>query len=492
MRLDPSQTQGVLVTHAPRRRGGLALLGLLLVTTTACGNRVEGPVAQRAAEAQLYAGNAQDGVNGQRTDAPSAGNGGAVSNGMPSGSLPGGGKGPSMSSPASDAASVSAPAGGNGGATDVGVTSTSISVGSVADLSGPIPGLLRGVVEGTLAYAKYINSLGGVYGRQINVVSADSQTQCSATSDAYKQQASRVFAFVGSLNIYDNCAVDTFKSKVVPDVSVVLSPEMSKLPNIFAVAPLRPGSSPTGMFKYYAAKYGAMVQHVGTLTYTLPAATAISEAQQKAAESAGWKFVYSRAMGATETNFTADIVRMRNAGVTLFFASVMPPPVMANFLQEANQQNWQPQIIDPQAYDASFLGYLGSPAAADGMVGWINSPLFFNSDEAKSIPSVALFQHWMHLTDPNQQLDGFAVDGWASAQLFVQALKAAGPKATRVGLLHALGAVHSFSADGLIGPADPAGKVPTICYVLFELHGGRYTRQDTPTTGYRCDGGLSG
>ena len=78
--------------------------------------------------------------------------------------------------------------------------------------------------------------------------------------------------------------------------------------------------------------------------------------------------------------------------------------------------------------------------------------------------------------------------GWASARLFVQALQAAGPKATRASLLAALRGTHQFDDNGLLAPGDPAGKGPPHCYILAQVHGGKFARLDSPPPGYRCDG----
>src|SRR5258708_25143317 len=170
----------------------------------------------------------------------------------------------------------------------------------------------------------------------------------------------------------------------------------------------------------------------------------------------------------------------------------MPPSYTADFVQQANQQNWHPIIIDPQGYAANFIQLMGSASAADGVLGFQGVPLFFSPQDGQAIPEVALFQQWIHRTDPNLPIDIFAVDSWAEARLFVQALHAAGPKATRAGLLAALANIHQFDGNGIVAPADPAGKVPSHCYILWQLHGGQYQRVDSPPVGYRCDGGLAG
>jgi hypothetical protein len=57
----------------------------------------------------------------------------------------------------------------------------------------------------------------------------------------------------------------------------------------------------------------------------------------------------------------------------------------------------------------------------------------------------------MHRTSPDANIDLFSIYGWSSAELFVQALRAAGPRATRAGLQAALRGIHKFDASGLLG-----------------------------------------
>ncbi len=51
-----------------------------------------------------------------------------------------------------------------------------------------------------------------------------------------------------------------------------------------------------------------------------------------------------------------------------------------------------------------------------------------------------------------------------------------------------MGSFLTYTILGLVAPADPAGKVPTHCYFLWQIHNGQFQRLDTPATGYRCDG----
>jgi len=71
----------------------------------------------------------------------------------------------------------------------------------------------------------------------------------------------------------------------------------------------------------------------------------------------------------------------------------------------------------------------------------------------------------------------------------VQALQAAGPRATRAGLLDALAKIDTFDSNGLVSVAHPASKRPPDCYLIIEIQGNKFVRKDPPDKGFRCDGG---
>jgi hypothetical protein len=85
-------------------------------------------------------------------------------------------------------------------------------------------------------------------------------------------------------------------------------------------------------------------------------------------------------------------------------------------------------------------------------------------------------------------IDQFSNSSWANAALFVQALKNAGPQATRAKLLAAVAQIHSFSDNGMFPDTDVASKKNSVCYQLLQIKGGKYTKVDTPPKGFRCDG----
>jgi ABC-type branched-subunit amino acid transport system substrate-binding protein len=379
----------------------------------------------------------------------------------------------------------------NGGPTDVGVSATSISVGNVSDLSGPQPGLFQGAVNGTEAYFAYINSQGGVNGRQIVLRSSDGQTDCTANQSAHNAMVNSVFAFVGSFSLYDDCATTVMKAHPnVPNVSFALS-EKAQQNTVNQFSPhFLPAGAPNGPFCYLAKKYPDLVKSVGSIYANIPSAAASQKAIQLAGESCGWKWLESIPVGATDSTFNAQVTRMRNSGVKLIFEVAFTVDHVAEMKREADAQGWKPLWVAPVAYNAAFLPLMGNSAAAEGVIGYNLYSLFLGADEAKAIPEVRRFQDWMKRVHPDAPVDLFGMYGWAAAKLFTERIKAVGPRLTQKAFLSSIRTVHLWNADGLLAQSDVAGHKPGNCYVLWKITGGSFRRMDS--NGYRCDGRFVG
>lgn len=475
------------------------VLAVLVVGSlvAACGTQVDDSTRKRLAQLQVEGGSGTGGGSGSGTsgDLASATTGGTSTTGGSTGGsaatgtsgasvVPGGTSGTGgTSGPAAPA-----PAGGNGGATDVGVTATSILLGHVSDLSGPQPGLFQTAVNGTNAYLAYVNSTGGLFGRQLKIAVADSQTSCEGDRTGHQGLVSKVFAFSGSFSLYDQCGATVLKQHPdVPDAHLAVTPEANALPNNYSVNPVGTKLN-NGYFAWAAKKFGAdVVQHAAFMYVNLPAVTNVAALQKKSAQSVGWNFTYERAVGATETDFTADIIQMKSKGVKMFL-TLFNADELSNFKPQADQQSFKPTIMAPLVYDQTFFKKLGGTAAAEGIYGVNGATLFFSGADARNVPEVALFQKWYKVVSGGAAADTFAADAWAETALLVQAMRAAGPKLTRKAVLAKLAAVTRFDDNGFFAPANPAKKQPGNCYVLWVIKGGQYTRVDTPANAYRCDG----
>jgi ABC-type branched-subunit amino acid transport system substrate-binding protein len=386
-------------------------------------------------------------------------------------------------------AAASAPPGGNGGATAVGVTANSITLGAVTTLSGPVPGLFSGDVYGAQAYFAYVNSQGGIFGRQLRLEVADDQLDCGQNRTQHLAQAGHVFGWVSSLSLYDNCGAPVLQQhKDMSEVAVSFSTQAGGLKNSFSINPLVPGYR-LGSLQYYKQKFPGAITHAASLVGNIGSAVEIFKGIQKAAESVGYRWDYVRDYSPGETDFTSDIIQMRQKGIQFLYFVSADSHTIAKVLNAAKQQNWKPQVIavgaGDAAYDPSFIPEAG--AASEGLYADQPHAAFFNTSDAR-IPGVGLYQQWMNKTGAAKHEDLYSAWGWGSAALAVQALKAAGPKLTRQAFLTALGKVHHFDGNGMFAASDPAGKKPSTCYVVLKVVHGAWQRTDTPATSFRCGG----
>ncbi len=377
------------------------------------------------------------------------------------------------------------PPGGNGGATDVGVSATSITIGNVSTLTGPVPGLFAGAVVGTQAFIAYQNSLGGLYGRKFKLDARDDQFDTGQNRSAVLDLLGKAFAFVGSFSLFDDAAVDQIKQSNIPDMTSTISLNRMRLPNNFALQPVIPGA-PTGPFNYFKARNPGAITKVGTIYVNVPSAVAAYRGFKAAAQSVGYNFTYEREIGATETDFTSDVVRMRDSGVKMVYLLAVDDKSTARFAKAMASQNFHPEVFAAQAfaYDADVISLGG--AAVDGLfVTMANS--MYSGEDAANIPEVALMDKWIQNVKPGFVPDLYAADGWAQGRLLVEAMTAVGPKVTRAAVNEAARKVGPFDDHGLLPLSNPGKKESSTCFLLVRVVNGRYTRYDSPATGYKCD-----
>ena len=177
-----------------------------------------------------------------------------------------------------------------------------------------------------------------------------------------------------------------------------------------------------------------------------------SEVGWLAAESVGWH--YQRGYQPTETDFTADVIRIRQAGVKGFYTTSADPKTLARLFNAMKQQNFRPAFmgIGASGYDPSIITLAG--AAAEGV--YVDQQLaLYAGGDAAAVPEVGLMNQWVQKVKPGWTPDLYTAFAWASGRMLVQALQAAGPHLTRKGVLAALQKIDQFDGNGLLAPAVP-------------------------------------
>lgn len=456
-----------------------AAVGALLAS--ACGARLS--------EEELAATRAGDTRTVALADASSPAPTG-VATATTAGATTAGGGTAAVSATATGPAGAGADGGGAGAATgaatctpqpveEVGVTDTEIVLGNVSMLTGPIPGAGQTGIDGARAYLEYVNTLGGVCGRTLRLVHGDDRTDVASSRSETTRLGREVFALVGGASIVDGGAAAALEGTDIPAVQVAVDDAALASPNIFSPSPIEPTGTTLGsepMWSWFQRNLG--LDRVAIVTLSISSARARAETYVADIERAGLEVVGFHEVGLAESNFVGIAQQLENEGAQGFIG-LLDPVASARLAQAADQIGWEPIVAHygAQNYGRYFLELAGS--AAEGAI----IPLAFDIFEDTANPAVARFNEWFARVAPGRTPDFYGAMGWASADLLVQALEAAGPAPTRAAVLQQLRSATSFDAHGFLAPCNPAGKVTSPYFMVAKVVGGQWTRL-YPATGF--------
>ncbi len=373
-----------------------------------------------------------------------------------------------------------------------GVTAHTVTIGNV---STQLLGLFKGAYIGTEAYAAYVNSEGGVNGRQIVVKGYDDGFTGSLNKQYTQVALESTFAAVGSFSVQDSFGGAVLAANPgFPDVSTATDRATEELPNVYSALPAGDGW-PLGSLVYFKDHYPKQILRTGTIVADQPATETLWAHQKAAMEHLGYKVLYDPALPVTTTDFTQQAVAMKQLGVGIVFMDQAPENYASALLRDFSQQNYHPVIVlGAPAYSKKLVSESGGAANVDGAYFQQQASLYLGEDAAQ-IPAVGTFDTWVQKADPGFHADFFTLVGWVDTELFVDALRASGAHPTRGGLLEALRHITSFSSGNLVPTSNPGQRVPITCYLIGMVKNGAFVRHDDPpvsgpTHGYRCDAGY--
>ena len=359
-----------------------------------------------------------------------------------------------------------------------GVTSNTISIGEIATVTGPVPGLGQTALAAVRAYLAYRNATGGVCGRQLALVNADDGGDAGAYRAAVADMSTKVLGLAGSFAPSDGAGYDIVQSTGLPIVSSIGEPQLATLPTVFNINP--PPTQPPPAF----AKFRYLVDHgVHTAAVvTLAAAASVAELdkQQAMIEAAGIQIVNRQVLPIATFSFDAAARAVANSGAQyLFFLGAdTHDAAMAQSMRGTGYKLLYEEYLT--GYGSSYLDIAG--AATEGTTSWIRS---LPGEDGGANAEQAAFQQWMGTTAPTERQDVFAADAWASAKAFFDALTQLPGPISRQALVAQLHTYTSYDAGGFIGRIDLANDLSNNCVVGMQVEGGKWHRL-TPDQGFLC------
>lgn len=359
-----------------------------------------------------------------------------------------------------------------------GVTDDTITIGTIASLTGPVPGLGASAVAAVRAYVEYRNATGGVCGRRVVLKRADDGTDTGRYRAAVLDLDPDVFGLTGGFSVGDSGGVDVVRATKIPVVNVPTSHFLAELPNVFDIDPNFAGGLVAGKYKYLVA-HGAKRAYVAYI--------AIDQSRYESSE-------HIRLMKAAGMN-VVGVSEIPLA--TLSFDSLARDVANANadylyFIGDTRANIAITNAIDDSGYDLKFIDFLAyayndqfiaqTGAAGHGAMVWLRTAAI---EDASANPAMATLVKWMERTAPGEPKDDLAIHSWIGVKTFLEQLENLPGPISREAFVARLRSVGAYDADGLLQPIELGTKVSHGCMVGLHVEGGRWRRL-APTSGFLC------
>ena len=318
-----------------------------------------------------------------------------------------------------------------------GVSDKEVVIGSVNDLSGIFAAIGVPAMNGASLRFEQANAAGGVHGRQIKFVVEDHGYQLPKATQAYNKLVNRdkVFAMIMSLGTPHNLAgFKIMDPKGVFNINP-LTAAREMLPheggeNKFVAFSSYYDQTVAGL-RYLNKEFG--VKKVCTMYLPTDFGMEISSASKEKAAELGMEFVSETTHKPDEQDFVGAVQKLRADGCEVV---TMALGVRAGItvVGTAKQLGWT---------DVKFLatsaGFLEAVAAVPGGVtdglyaaaGWVD----LQARKNDPVPAKFMADYTAKYSQP---ATGFAMLGYATADIVVRALESAGPDLTQESFLKAM------------------------------------------------------
>jgi ABC-type branched-subunit amino acid transport system substrate-binding protein len=339
---------------------------------------------------------------------------------------------------------------------DDGVTDTTITVGSLASMSGFAAPDFAPVVTGAAAYFDQLNAAGGVDGRRIvyrpNI--DDGTTPSGNSAGALQLVQDKVFAVVG-------VGTPFFTGSSILQQQAVPTFGLQENTNAQWAGPTMFGS--TGSFVDFTSPQ-PQVAYVAERNHATRAAVLaynVAQSSEGCISVIGALRRYHIDTPIIDTSIPygaatldADVTRMQQQGVD-FVATCMDATgniKLSQTLQQHGMGSVTQYWLD--GYDQQTLDD-NAAALRNAYFLVQQTPFEMAQLEPGRYPGIDAFDAALRRYAPRGTLPSTpALAGWISADLFVTGLRAIGADVTRTRLVEALNTLTAFTADGAIAPVD--------------------------------------
>lgn len=372
-----------------------------------------------------------------------------------------------------------------GGSGDPGVTSNSITVGSIADITGPLSSDFAPEVDGVKAYFDVVNAAGGVNGRMLHLA-YQRDDQGSSTTDLTVAQElveqDHVFAIVGVGTPFFGGA-SYLAHQGVPTFGYQVSSDWNDGPSLFGAYGSVLDFSTGQMSDAYVAKQ-LHATSVGVIAYGVPQSADACQAAVSGFGAFGINVGYQDLAFGFGADPTADVLQMKSHHVDVVFTCLDVSGNVA-FARAIAQNSVSTKQVWLNGYDRSTLQQYGS--LMNGVTLEVQHVPFEASAAFPGVyPGMDAYLQAMQRYEPQSTYNETALDGWINAVQFVSGLKSVGRNITQAKVVAALNKVTNFNGEGVMPPVDwtknHTEAVPPFCASFVQAVNGKFVLQFVQST----------
>jgi branched-chain amino acid transport system substrate-binding protein len=326
------------------------------------------------------------------------------------------------------------PGGGAAPVPEASGAAKTLLVGGLFHRTGPIPVCNR-AFEGVTSYLSDLNERGRVGGHKFKLVAYDDGADATRNATLMKQLIERdgVAVVLECTDLTAPAGAEPVAKHKVPVIGGFgANAIFYEDPNWFPS-----GAFQQTMYPYHAMAYGKSAfkyTKVGLVYINVPQGQGGARYTRQYAPRLGMDVVYDSAFSPVEPDFTAYVVKLKQAGAQMVVFPGAQDHVI-RFLKAAEQQGYEGKLIAPlTAYDPTI-----GPAVGGYTDGHLYTVVNHAPLELSDAAAVARYRNALKKYFPGVVPNTYSLDGWIYGEILEEAIKRLdGKDATRESLIASL------------------------------------------------------
>lgn len=328
-------------------------------------------------------------------------------------------------------------------------------IGEIGSLTGPAAAFDKSVVDGVAAEIKDWNNRGGFKGGKVTIELLDDGSNAVDAVTVYRKlaQDKRINVVIGASPSPSLLAMKAVSDEfAIPTIGTATVAQLGKPAAKYFFRALPSTEDYMSGLVHWVKAHG-----YHTLAILNPSgATGQSEATllKKLAPAAGLKIVAAETYNDSDTNFTAQLVNIRNAKPDFFYCGIIGGPSVTIFKQLKQLRLTMPVAIHSSSFNPAFYAGIGGIAQAEGVYTPIERGALASTASGLTLD---LFKRASAiLGHPATNLN---TAGWDTAMMVEHAIETS--DGTRDGIRNAMEATKDLPVIGGVmsyAPDDHGGK----------------------------------